>query len=262
MTSPLCQSIFHAQSAFEGLYNTRLKFYTINGNEVLAEVMTFQEPIFNPDGLEARSRFGRRGKCEANAPESEERDERATSVARNRARRKVFDYVCGDEGLDLFCTLTLDREKISRDDWEEIIRKLNIWLDNRVRRHKLKYVLVPEFHKDGKSIHFHGCMNSEALKLAASGKKDKGKEVLNIVSWKYGFTTAKRIDANAESRVACAKYIAKYMTKDNEKIGGRYYLHGGALTEPRYLYVLSDFDAAAGHQISVGTTFVKIDSRI
>jgi hypothetical protein len=219
--------------------------------------MTFDFPTFNPNKLERRKKLG--GLPSDALPGDEGR---AESVARNRARRKVFDYVCGDDSLDLFCTLTLDKEKLARDEWGEIVRKLNVWLDNRVRRNGLKYVLVPEYHKDGHAIHFHGCMNSEALTLAASGHFDRGKEVFNITSWKYGFTTAKKIDSGVGSRVACAKYIAKYMTKGQEKIGGRYYLHGGSLAEPFFKYSNTDFDAADGFQMIAGNRAVKILSNL
>ena len=71
-----------------------------------------------------------------------------------RAASKLRDIaLCND--FRYFVTLTLDPAKIDRHDMDALVRVLNRWADNRVRRHGLRYVLVPERHKDG-AIHLHG----------------------------------------------------------------------------------------------------------
>lgn len=261
------KNLLAPRGAAEILYNTRYKFLRIGGSLVLVESMTFDQPVFNPSKAELTTGKARKGKREELPEDSEEQESdgersRSAIVARNRARKRIFDYVLGDEELDLFCTLTLDPSKISRTEWVEIIPKLSNWLDNRVRRNGLKYVLVPEYHKDGESIHFHGCMNSDALKVAPSGIKDKGDDVYNILSWKYGFSTAKFIRGEATDRLKCAKYISKYMTKDSELVGGRYYLHGGSLAEPVYRYDNEFFDLVDGYRMDFGGKSVKIVDEI
>ena len=253
----------------QSFFNTRYKYYRINGKLLLAEVMTFEKPIFNPNGVE-EPRKGKKSTPTAQKidpwedSDAQGDDDRVKRVAVNRARKKVFDYCANNPECNLFCTLTLDPKKIARTEWGEIIPKLSTWLDNRVRRNDLRYVLVPEYHKDGEAIHFHGIMNENALKVEESGLTDEsGKPILNIVSWKYGFTTAKRIGESEADRVNATRYIAKYMTKDAERVGGRYFLHGGALKEPIYRYDNTDFEKAQGFDFApCAGVRARIDTRI
>lgn len=163
----------------------------------------------------------------------------ARKRAANRARKRLYDLaMCND--FDLFITLTLDPREIDRYDYNAVVKKLNVWLDNKVRRHGLRYVLVPELHKDG-AIHFHGFINSKAVRLVDSGRVCKGQKVYNLPDWKLGFTTAIYLYGDRQN---AAKYICKYVVKQLEsgqKVGGRYYYHGGQLEEPRT--VLFDWDA-------------------
>jgi hypothetical protein len=68
-------------------------------------------------------------------------------------------------------------------------------------------------------------------------------EVFNIDSWKLGFSTAMRTQGE---RKQVAGYIAKYITKSLEKVGGRYYLHGGKLAEPLCSYDVVEWDDFVG----------------
>ena len=207
---------------------------------------------------------------------AEQNDEEGIEAAiRNykTAHRRLFDKIQCNQWLNLFVTLTLDREKISRTDYDEIIDKLSTWLDNRVRRDGLGYILVPEYHKDGRSIHFHGLMNENALHLVNSGHKRNGKTVYNIQDFPYGFTTAIRITSpkGGNAADAISKYVHKYMTKalkesdrDPEKIkhlkiGGRYYLSGGALQQPQFKYArFGDVDFSADGVFTIEDANLKL----
>lgn len=179
-----------------------------------------------------------------------ERDSRER--AQRRAKAAVRDLArCND--FAYFVTLTLDAERIDRYDMREITRRLNHWLDNHVRRAGLRYVLVPERHRDG-AIHFHGLF-SDALEAVDSGTIDTGHGkpkkprsanqrarmlaegghiVYNLPAWDLGFTTA--IELYGERKRAI-NYVCKYIGKqqiDGEagKIGGRWYYSGGQLQRP------------------------------
>lgn len=171
---------------------------------------------------------------------AQERD--SLKRAASRARKKLFDLVmCND--FDLFVTLTLDPREVDRYDYSAVVKRLNAWLDNKVRRQGLRYVLVPELHKDG-AIHFHGFINSAAVRLVDSGRKSKGMTVYNLPDWRLGFTTAMYLYGDKQN---AAKYITKYIVKQLEgggKIGGRYYFHGGHLDKPRE--VLFNWEAQPG----------------
>lgn len=186
---------------------------------------------------------------------------RAASLerAKRRARVAVRDLgLCND--FRFFVTLTLDASKIDRYDPREVLRHLNRWLDNNVRRKGLKYVLVPEHHKDG-AVHFHGFFN-DALEAVDSGHKDRqGHTVYNLPGWGWGFSTA--IELYGE-RAAAVAYTCKYIAKAQEKIGGRWYYSGGELRRPEVEWCDVDYGrlAAQGEPFMVpgvrGVQFVQI----
>lgn len=168
--------------------------------------------------------------------------ESGTAKGRRRAMAKLFDYVRCNWDLDCMFTLTFDAEIIDRESYAEIVRKVGEWFSNRVRRNGLKYIAVPEYHADGKAIHLHGVCNFDALQTKYSRVVQNGKGVYNITDFPFGFTAVKKIGGGENDRHAVAVYVAKYITKDSEKVGGRYYLHGGALVKPRE--VLCEITAA------------------
>ena len=75
-----------------------------------------------------------------------------------RAYDAVFDIVYQNE-WDLFLTLTLrPDDSLDRTDPKEVMKPLRDWLANRVKRHGLRYILIPEEHKNG-GIHAHMLCN-------------------------------------------------------------------------------------------------------
>lgn len=163
-----------------------------------------------------------------------------------RAKTAAFDLIECNHDLDCFGTLTFDPQKIDSKSYSDVYGVLKVWLSNRVQRNGLKYILCPEHHKDGEKIHFHCIFNSSALKLSKargpSGrllKKRRGgeeKQLYNIDDWTYGFTSCELITGES-STDKVAKYIFKYMGKQlQQKIGGRFFLHGGKFTLPVYAY--------------------------
>jgi hypothetical protein len=155
----------------------------------------------------------------------------------------------------MMITLTINGDMLSRYDYDVIVKKVSQWLGNRVKRKGLKYVLVPERHKDG-AIHFHGFVNSKAVELKktkfkrssdgtnfiyALEPKRKGKQIYNVADWDIGYTTAVRIGRSEADREATASYILKYLAKQNEKVGGRWYLHGGDLLLPIEVYMCYNY---------------------
>lgn len=147
--------------------------------------------------------------------------------ARRRARAKVRRLALANE-FRWFVTLTIDPAKIDSYDVAAVTRRLSQWCSNQVKRRGLRYVLVPEFHKSGR-VHYHGFF-SDSLEAVDSGLRTKqGKKIYNLPGWSYGFTTA--IELYGEYSAAVA-YVCKYIGKDSEKIGGRWYFSGGKLVQP------------------------------
>ena len=223
---PLSVSALLAQAgkARGGVCHTaRVKAYPDGSLEVLA----CDQAIFHPDGWETSGYKQRpaRVRKDPQKPTTQDRDNRERSM--RRARAQVRDLALSNP-FRWFVTLTLDQAKVSRYDMAEITRKLNAWLDNQVRRRGLAYVLVPERHKDG-AIHFHGFFN-DALEAVDSGHKDsQGHPVYNLPGWRLGFTTAIQLYGDYHAAVS---YVCKYIGKQGEKPGGRWYYSGGCLQRP------------------------------
>lgn len=155
---------------------------------------------------------------------------------RRRATVKIFDYIRCNWDLNCMFTLTFDKVKIDRTSYEDIVKKVGEWLSNRVRRNRLKYIAVPEYHADGEAIHIHGVCNFEALQTEWSGVVKGGKRVYNITDFTLGHTAVKRFSKGNKDRHAVSVYVAKYITKDSDKVGGRYFFHGGKLEKPREVF--------------------------
>ncbi len=137
-----------------------------------------------------------------------------------RAKDKMFDIaLLNSDVWDYMITFTLDKEKIDRYDSKEIGKAFKKWLNNMTVRKDLKYLLIPEYHRDG-AIHFHGFINSGGLSFEPLGFNDKqGRPVFGIKEYKYGLNWAVRLDDN---KYYVAKYITKYITKDTKKIMGNF----------------------------------------
>lgn len=219
--------------------------YKILPNGTVVEKLVCNQKIWHPTGE-------LRYKEPKNKIKSSSGDNTSRSI--RRAKNSIYDYVICNADLDLFVTLTLNKDVIDRYDYKAIIKKLNQWLDNRVRRNGLKYVIVPELHKDG-AIHFHGFLNKDCCKLVDSGHQYKdGRTIYNLKDYKLGFTDC-MVTVGERSKIA--NYICKYITKqaDTGKIGGRFYLHSNNLLIPSYEYGVEDFNTDDGFEFSIdGTT--------
>ena len=250
-------------------YNARVKYAKDKaGNLHPYELLAFNFAAFGPDDLLTPISNNRSESAFSDFPESPlpspeggnaptcQRD--FLSESQRRAVRRCRDIGTCNPDLDIFVTLTLDREKIDRYDYAQIIRVLNVWLDNRVRRNGLKYLIVPELHKDG-AIHFHGLFN-DVLDRRPAGVKHHGKWVYNLPDWTLGFTTAQRVTGPDCSRKV-AEYVLKYITKSAGKIGGRFYLHGGRLDEPAIVWYDIPIDAIPGKPFEVAPGVEVISSR-
>ena len=115
----------------------------------------------------------------------------------------------GTVGSGVLEVFRMNQEKIDRYDTAKIYPKLRVWLSNMVQRHKMNYLLFPEYHKPRPgetecAIHFHMLANADGLNLSDSGKQTKnGQAIFNLSGWKYGFSTAIELDG----RPAIIKYI-------------------------------------------------------
>ena len=193
-------------------------------------------------------------------PQNQEKSERRSSDpaaedferSMRRARACVRRLALAND-FRWFVTLTIDPAKVNSHDGAAVVKKLNAWCSNMVQRHGLRYILVPERHKQG-GIHFHGFfsdnlsfVDSGTIRLAGGGKPrrprslkeraawlaDGGQVVYNLPNWSLGFTTAMELYGEYPAAVS---YVCKYIGKDGEKPAGRWYYSGGDLQHPRVDY--------------------------
>lgn len=274
---------FWQKSASDVRHTARMKHYM--GDQW--ELMVCSKPFFKEDGWEqsgwrkpaasgSRESAAKQSDAPAKPLQAAEADvdrslRRAAAKLRDLALSNPFRY---------FVTLTLDQSKIDRYDMGQITKALNGWLDNHVRRDGLAYILVPERHKDG-AVHFHGFFN-DALSVVDSGTLDvpgskkprkprsasqraewlaAGAHVVyNVEAWPYGFTTALELYGDYPAAVA---YVCKYVRKQREKIGGRWWYHGGKLNGPAVSYPDVEYreiaESGAGYGFAVpGAAFVIV----
>lgn len=165
-----------------------------------------------------------------------------------RARAKLRRLALAND-FEYFVTLTLDPARIDRHDGAAVVKTLGRWCDNMVRRHGLRYILVPELHKDG-AIHFHGFMAGSGLIAKDSGVEWDGRPVYNLPQWKLGFSTAQRLYGDYHAAVGyCCKYIGK---QAGERPLGRWYYSGGPLAEPAKEYVEVDYNSLVENMLIMG----------
>jgi hypothetical protein len=282
----------HAESA----YNSRMKFYRgSDGQLVPYELMCCNRQVFLESGSElsefsvnlereleykaaAAELFGGEFGNPQHYVAPPKSKQELLDASRRRARRKIFDYIICNE-FDMFVTLTLDPSQIDRSDYGAVIKRLNTWLGNRVRRKGIRYIGVPEYHKNG-GLHFHFAVNgADKFRLVDSGTVTvEGKKkpiridtarrrgyapeqchtVYNLPEWKLGFSTA---ILTYGDRGALAHYLSKELCKDVQKnlvrsgsidkIGGRWYLHGGQFEKPIVQLSNRNFDDMQGFSYDI-----------
>ncbi len=137
---------------------------------------------------------------------------------------------------EYWCTLTLNPEKFDRHDMDNFIKVFSEFIHslNRRRECKVKYLLIPETHKDG-AWHMHGFINGLLdSDLSPTGNKD-------YLTWKkyhdkFGFMSFSKI-RDPEN---VSKYCLKYMTKDNSrnvtKLGAHLYYSSHGLKRAERIF--------------------------
>lgn len=156
---------------------------------------------------------------------SPEAEEHSRKVSLASTKNRLYN-IARSNTWDWFITLTFDRNETDSSDYVAVTKRLQKFLNNLQQRScpDLKYLIVPELHKDGIHYHFHGLLaDCGGLQFSYSGYDTKdGDPVYNILNWKHGFTTATQI---TDTRRACS-YITKYITKESQiflKEKNRYY---------------------------------------
>lgn len=196
--------------------------------------------------------------------------ERSIRKSINRAKEKIFGYIMSNE-WEYWATQTFAPDKLNRFDLDEIIKKYNRRLWNLKNRnyYNLKWLIVPEMHKNG-AWHLHMLMSGiPKNKIVYSGydyynkEKNFSRKVYNWVDTiDYGFNDyvdISNIEAIEKFRIAL--YITKYITKELiiDRFNKKNYWVSKDLKKPyirKYLIKnIDEFDFKANNVILTENTY-------
>ena len=161
--------------------------------------------------------------------------------ARFQARNRLIEIIKANSDFNYFFTGTFDPRKWNRKNFRELLKSLTRWL----RRRKIKYILIPEPHKDG-SIHFHGFFNAsiepflekfdlkqKLPKRITDGIKD-GREIYNCPAYAdmFGWVSIEKVRNLEASAVYVSKYVSKSFDNDEARFSYHRYFCSIGLKRP------------------------------
>lgn len=162
--------------------------------------------LFNPNRVSVKD----------NKSEPSELPEGKFDSALSRAKNVVREVALCNR-WEYFVTLTFDKEKWDRYSLGDRLKEFLQWVQNQNKYgSRIRYVLVPEFHKDG-AVHFHALMSG----IEVAPRPDWWPQSVNLkkdgtyydywpaYSERYGYSAVERI----HDPVAVGFYISKYITK-------------------------------------------------
>lgn len=148
-----------------------------------------------------------------------------------RAKTEIKDIILCNK-FDMFATFTFNGDEKNvekfgytvhdRQDPNELKSVMAKWLKAQKRKYgKFEYIIVPEFHKDGKSLHFHALFNGYRGELADSGQYNNGRKIWLIDSYNHGHSTIVKIKQTTQDIGRVSSYLTKYITKDMPTFGNK-----------------------------------------
>ena len=179
-------------------------------------------------------------------------DYERNSASISRTKRRIYEIAACNE-WEWFFTGTLDGEKVDRNNLNETYKRISQYFRDFRKTHEgipLRYLIVPEQHKDG-AWHFHGLLGGldvkelhkfstdEIIPHAIRSQIEKG---IDIFTWngyaeRFGFSTLSAV----RSHSAVSKYITKYITKDllenvdKDRKGKKLYYISRGLNKPEVI---------------------------
>lgn len=149
----------------------------------------------------------------------------------SRSKSKIFEYAMCNE-FEYFITLTIDQEKYNRENLKVYYKSFSKFLNNYNAKYhtKIKYLFIPELHKDGKSWHMHGLISGippEQLvnfdKIEGVPKRLKNHKYFNWGEYqeKFGFVSLGVIESTEKVSKYITKYISKGLTKTVHELNCR-----------------------------------------
>lgn len=213
------------------------------GYEEIEDKFNYDEKYSDCDVVLDESYIARLKECVEDEKESEANEwDKLRSIRRSKELVKCIGNM---NEWDYFFTGTFDKEKIGDRKALDKLKKSTLeFFKNQSKKYGIKYLLIPELHKDG-ALHWHGLIRDpdDLLKLTDSGKKHNGRIIYNMDSWnKYkGFNTCVEIGKGDDDVMAVSNYISKYISKNDDRIFDKYfYSSKGLINHPKITYLEVD----------------------
>lgn len=237
----------------DGAYNFRIIQYSNGSVEIrkysspvnaIYEGETTIEPIYQKPKIRNPPKEYNPFTDEVERLPTFEESERSARNSLNRTKQNIYKY-SRQANWDYFITLTFDGAKVDRYDFDICMKKANQWFKDQRKRYApdIKYLFVPEQHKDS-AWHIHGVIcDIGEMKLADSGRVAIGKKsyirtnenanyptIYNLSGWRFGYSTATKV----KNKHKVATYITKYLTKDlcESSFGKKRYYRSRNIPEP------------------------------
>lgn len=154
-----------------------------------------------------------------------------------RTKNAIKEIVLCNE-WEYFITLTLDPKKYDRFNLSKFNKDLSQYIRDLRKRHEvdIKYLLIPEQHKDG-AWHMHGFImglpnselelfkRDERLPYYILNKLDNGEEIYNWVGYqqKFGNCNVEPIRDKDKASSYVTKYVTKSLEKSVEELNAKMY---------------------------------------
>ena len=224
----------------------------------------YEKPVIIPEN---NGYTGKRGQAK--------NQEKSIRQAIKRTKDKIYGYIMANE-WEYWATQTFSPKAIDRFNLDEIVRRYNqrLWNLRRRKYPNLKWLIVPEQHKDG-AWHLHAFMiGIPADKVVYSGydyfnkKKTFSRRIYNWVDMiDYGFNDYLYIgDCNPLDRFRMANYVIKYITKElaQKRFNKKMYWSSQGLRKPTITNTLTinkeKYISSTGVIISQSKYYIKDDN--
>ena len=120
----------------------------------------------------------------------EYKKKRSALVSQNRTVNKIYELARSNV-WSYFVTLTVDPKKYDNtiDNYDLFTKGVRKYFNNLkfLYAPDLKYLIVPELHKDGKKLHFHALLSDVGgIKFVFSGKVSVGKYIYDVSECSWG----------------------------------------------------------------------------
>lgn len=195
----------------------------------------------------------------------------ANSISRSRST--IYELALCNE-WDFFCTLTLDKTKYDRYDLKKFHKDLtqHIRILNRREDSNIKFLLIPEQHKDG-AWHMHGFLSglpedqlheftsAAVLPEYIRNKIQQNQKVYNWESYskKFGFCELEPIQNIYKASAYVTKYVSKSLSESIKELNAQtYYCSRGLNRAEEIKRGYIDMPVTDGLDFSFENDYLKI----